>query len=192
LRLLCRLLLQRAASQMDDWSEAPTRICRSNIVHGLTKPNESGLKSKHSAVSAGPAMAVVDQKESYRRAAELCYQIAGRMPAAQAISIVRLGDSYAALTCTTSQSPREGDASRTPRYIAVSFRRVWNNGFAPGPAIECPDATLAIRRAELMAREEHIAGAVAFSRSADPVGKKVGVAVILKSFGDIPEDFDIA
>jgi hypothetical protein len=154
-------------------------------------------------------MAAVDQKESYRRGAELCYQIAGRMPAAQATSIIRLGDSYSALACRerliwngvrvsdklahllpTSPSPREGYASRATRYIAVSFRRVGND-FAPGPAVECPDATLAVQRAELMTREEDLAGAVAFSRSGDPV-REVGAAVILKSFGEIPNDFDIA
>jgi hypothetical protein len=91
----------------------------------------------------------------------------------------------------TSPSPREGNASGATRYIAVSFRRV-GNGFAPGPAVECPDATLAVQRAELMTREEDLAGAVAFSRTGDPVSKEVGAAVILKSFGEIPDDFDIA
>jgi hypothetical protein len=43
-----------------------------------------------------------------------------------------------------------------------------------------------------MTREEHIAGAVAFSRRGDPVSGEVEPAVILESFGDIPEDFDIA
>jgi hypothetical protein len=40
-----------------------------------------------------------------------------------------------------------------------------------------------------MTREEDIAGAVAFTRNDDAVGKEVGAPVILKSFGDLPEDF---
>jgi hypothetical protein len=155
------------------------------------------------------AMPAVDQKERYRHQAALCYDIAARMAPAQATSIIRLGDSYAALACgerlvwksaslssrlaqalPTSPSSREGDR-RITQYIAVSFRRAWND-FIPGPAIECPDATLAIQRAELMTREEHIAGAVAFSRRGDPVSVEVETAVILESFGNIPEDFDIA
>jgi hypothetical protein len=43
-----------------------------------------------------------------------------------------------------------------------------------------------------MTREEDLAGAVAFSRTGDPVSNEVGAAVILKSFGEIPDDFDIA
>jgi hypothetical protein len=73
----------------------------------------------------------------------------------------------------------------------VSFRRAWND-FIPGPAIECPDAILAIQRARLMTWEKHIAEAVASSRRGDPVSGEVETAVILESFGNIPEGFDIA
>jgi hypothetical protein len=154
------------------------------------------------------AMPALDQKERYRRQAALCYEIAARMATAQGTSIIRLGDSYAALACgerlvwkraslssrlaqalPTSSSPRED--RRITQYIAVSFRRTWNN-FIPGPAIECPDATLAIQRARLMTREEDIVGAVAFSRRGDPESGEVETAVILEALGNIPEDFDIA
>jgi hypothetical protein len=154
------------------------------------------------------AMPALDQKERYRRQAGLCYEIAARMATAQATSIIRLGDSYAALACgerlawkraslssrlaqALPTSPSSREDRQITQYIAVSFRRAWND-FIPGPAIECPDATLAIQRAELMTREEHIAGAVAFSRRGDPVSGEVETAVILESFGNIPEDFDIA
>jgi hypothetical protein len=42
-----------------------------------------------------------------------------------------------------------------------------------------------------MARQEDIAGAVAFSRRSDPDSGEVVATVILKSFGAIPEGFDI-
>jgi len=77
------------------------------------------------------------------------------------------------------------------RYVAMSFRRTGID-FSPGPAIECPNAGLVIQRAELMMRENAIAGAVAFSRRSDPASGEVGAAVIQGSFGAVPEDFDIA
>jgi RNase P subunit RPR2 len=43
------------------------------------------------------AMAIVDQKERYRRQAALCYEIAATMAGERAISMARLGDTYAAL-----------------------------------------------------------------------------------------------
>ncbi len=86
--------------------------------------------------------------------------------------------------------PREDERWIT-RYVAVSFRQVGVD-FAPGPAIECPDADLAIQRADLLVREDDIAGAIAFSRRSDPASGEVGGAVILEIFGEIPDDFDIA
>ncbi len=77
------------------------------------------------------------------------------------------------------------------RYVAVSFRRAGKD-FAPGPAIECPDAALAVQRADLMVREDDIAGAVAFSRRSDSTSGEVDDAVVLEVFGAIPEDLDIA
>jgi hypothetical protein len=89
----------------------------------------------------------------------------------------------------TPSLPREGD-QRITRYVAVSFQRV-GEGLAPGPAVECPDAGSAIQQAELMTRQEDIAGALAFSRRSDPDGGEVVATVILKTFGNIPEGFDI-
>jgi hypothetical protein len=42
-------------------------------------------------------MATIDQKERYRRQAGLCYEIATTMTGERAISMIRLGDAYAAL-----------------------------------------------------------------------------------------------
>jgi hypothetical protein len=204
-------------------------------------------------------MAVVDQQERYRRQAALCYEIAATMTGAQATSMVRLGDAYAALsfdsspsivpsapldesadprckecgarmqlTCSVpptrmlpamrafrcescgetliskgiatgtvflsegSWTPtllREGD-QRITRYVAVSFQRVGER-FAPGPAVECLNAGSAIQQAELLTRLEDIAGALAFSRRSDPDSGEIVATVILKTFGAIPEGFDI-
>src|ERR1700730_16385248 len=50
-------------------------------------------------------MAVVDQKERYRRQAALCYEIAATMAPAQATSMIRLGDTYAALAMDPGRLP---------------------------------------------------------------------------------------
>jgi hypothetical protein len=84
----------------------------------------------------------------------------------------------------------EGD-QWTKRYVAVSFRRAGKD-LAPGPAIECPDASTVILRAELMTKENEIVGAVAFSRRSNPHSGEFEAAVILKTFGEIAEGFDIA
>ncbi len=74
-------------------------------------------------------------------------------------------------------------------YVALPFTPEEGGGLAPGLAIECPSAAAAIRRAEGIARHEANAGAVAFSRSGDPNLGDFEDAVILKTFGDVPEDF---
>jgi RNase P subunit RPR2 len=205
------------------------------------------------------AMAIVDQKERYRRQAALCYEIAATMTGERAISMARLGDTYAALATDpdrllpnvfasrkkyvdpvckkcgqkmqlTHSLPRtqimpamqafrcdacketliwKGEVSSVrlakqslgaafplrdrwiTRYFVVSFRRVGGD-LVPGPAVECPDASLAIQRAELMTRDKEIAGSVAFSRRGNPDTEEYDTAVILKTFGDIPPDFDMA
>ena len=49
-------------------------------------------------VSDNAQMAVLNQKEHYRRQAELCYEIAAKMTGTEAVSMIRLGDAYAALS----------------------------------------------------------------------------------------------
>ena len=49
-------------------------------------------------------MAIVDQKERYRRQAALCYEIAATMDGERAISMIRLGDTYAALATACCQT----------------------------------------------------------------------------------------
>jgi hypothetical protein len=205
-------------------------------------------------------MAVVDQKERYRRQAALCYEIATKMAPKKAASMVRLGDTYSALAVerdrrapnifvatkrleqphckvcgrkmrlacalprtrtlpsmqafrcdrcgetliwksaspthlstraqSTSTAHPEG-SPWTTRYVAVSLRRL-ENRFSPGEAIECPDARLAVRRAQLMMREKETVGSVAFSRRSNAQTGEVEAAKILTVLGTIPDGFDIA
>jgi hypothetical protein len=191
-------------------------------------------------------IAVVDLKERYRRQASVCYEIAATMSGERAISMLRLGDTYAALASDPDRllpndfsSPRKyvdpvckkcgqkmqwahslpstdtvpatqafrcgacnetliwkGEAPSTQRsrwitrYFVLSFRRV-DGAFVPGPAVECPDADLAIQRAELMTRDKEIAGGVVFARCGNPETEEYNTAVILKTFGEIPPGFDI-
>jgi hypothetical protein len=73
-------------------------------------------------------------------------------------------------------------------YVALPFVRV-EGGLAPGEAAERPHAGAAIRRAEAMSRNEANAGAVAFSRRGAPDLGEFDDAVILKTFGDVRDDF---
>jgi hypothetical protein len=72
-------------------------------------------------------------------------------------------------------------------YVALPFVRV-EGGLAPGDAVECPHAAAAIRRAGTLASRETNAGAVAFSREGSPDLGEFEDAVILKTFGDVPDD----
>jgi hypothetical protein len=73
-------------------------------------------------------------------------------------------------------------------YVALPFARI-EGGFAPGEAIEFPHAAAAIRRAEVMCRNDGIAGAIAFSRRGNPELGEFDEVEILRTFGDVPEDF---
>ena len=205
-------------------------------------------------------MAVVDQKERYRRNAALCYDVAAKMAAEKAVSMVRLGDTYASLAVDPDRraantfvpanrfeqphckrcgrkmrlacgfprtrtlpamqafhcdrcdetliwkgaSPSALSMKRqsvstvategsgwTCRYVAISFHRA-KDRFSPGEAIECPDARLAVKRAELMMRNSKTVGAVAFSRRSNLQTGTVEAAEILRILGMIPDGFDIA
>jgi hypothetical protein len=87
--------------------------------------------------------------------------------------------------------PGADDSTLEQHHVVASFVRAGKR-FAPGPAVECPDADTAVRRAELMLREEGIVGAVAFSRRVDLASGAFRRAIILKAYGEIPKGFDIA
>jgi hypothetical protein len=73
-------------------------------------------------------------------------------------------------------------------YVALPFIPI-EGGLAPGEAVECPNGAAAIRRAQAMAFNKENAGAVAFSRSGDLNLGEFDDAVILETFGQVPEDF---
>jgi hypothetical protein len=73
-------------------------------------------------------------------------------------------------------------------YVALPFTAT-EGGLAPGQAVECPSGATAIRRAQALASDNANAGAVAFSRSGDPNLGDFEDAVILKTFGQVPDDF---
>ena len=74
-------------------------------------------------------------------------------------------------------------------YVAMPFTPAEGGGLAPGQPMECPSEGAALRRAEVMSRHEANAGAVAFRRRGDPNLGDFEDAVILESFGEVPEDF---
>jgi hypothetical protein len=73
-------------------------------------------------------------------------------------------------------------------YVALPFVDV-DGGLAAGQARECAHGGEAVRRADAMARDPVNVGAVAFSRKGDPNLGEFEDAVVLRSFGRVPEDF---
>jgi len=73
-------------------------------------------------------------------------------------------------------------------YVAMSFAQ--DDGGAPvaGAAEECQSSTSALRRAEALSRQPGNIGAVAFSRSGDPMIGEFSDAQLLRKFGQVPED----
>lgn len=74
-------------------------------------------------------------------------------------------------------------------YVALPFTPIEEGGLAPGQALECPNGSAAIRRAQVMAADKTNAGAVAFSRRGDPNIGEFEDAVVLKAFGEVPDEF---
>jgi hypothetical protein len=64
-----------------------------------------------------------------------------------------------------------------------------DDGLVAGAPMACASETAAIRHAEAMSCRENTAGAVAFSRRGEPDLGELEDAVILKTFGQVPEDF---
>ena len=75
-------------------------------------------------------------------------------------------------------------------YTALPFVRLGNGGLVPGETVECPHSSAVIRRADAMVRDEANAGAVALAYIDSPDVGDFEDAMILKTFGDVPEDFD--
>jgi hypothetical protein len=82
-----------------------------------------------------------------------------------------------------------GTSIRLPLTYYVALQLIQTeDGIAPGEAHECQSEGAAIRRTEGMSRQPGSVGAIAFKRSGDPNVGEFSNAVVLKSFGDVPED----
>ena len=73
-------------------------------------------------------------------------------------------------------------------YVALPFLQDDAGSSAAGAAEECQSSSAAIRRAELLSRVPGNVGAIAFSRSGDPLIGEFSDAQLLKKFGDVPDD----
>lgn len=73
-------------------------------------------------------------------------------------------------------------------YVAMPFQRDEAGMLIAGDAEECQNSTTALRRAEMMSRLSGNIGAIAFSRSGNPMSGEFSDARLLRSFGHVPED----
>jgi len=74
-------------------------------------------------------------------------------------------------------------------YAALPFVRLENGGLVPGEAVECPHSSAVMRRADAMVRNGANAGAVALACIDSPGLADFEDAMILRTFGDVPEEF---
>jgi hypothetical protein len=72
-------------------------------------------------------------------------------------------------------------------YVALPFV-MDDDGPAARDGTECTSAAAAIMRAESLARIAGHIGAVAFSRTGDPMLGEFSDAVLLRAFGEVPGD----
>ena len=73
-------------------------------------------------------------------------------------------------------------------YVAMPFLQDDGGEVVAGAAEECQSATTALRRAEILSRAAGHVGAVAFSRSGDPMMGEFSDAKLLRAYGDVPND----
>jgi hypothetical protein len=73
-------------------------------------------------------------------------------------------------------------------YVALPFLQDDGGSPVAGAAEECQSPSAAVRRAEVLSRAPGSLGAVAFSRTGDPMLGEFGDAQLLKRFGNVPDD----
>ena len=73
-------------------------------------------------------------------------------------------------------------------YVALPFLQDAAGSLIPGAAEECQSPTTALRRAEILSRTPGHIGAVAFSRSGDPMMGEFNDAKLLRAYGNVPTD----
>jgi hypothetical protein len=139
----------------------------------------------------------VNDAQRFRARAELCLQIARLMKDrgaadqlnAKAADYLSQAVELETYTVRAPQRPMPLSRRAAVSFVALSFVRV-DAGLVPSEEVECPLPGMAIRCAQAMSSNEANVGAVAFVRRGadiDPFGDEV-----LKSFGEVPEGFDIA
>jgi hypothetical protein len=72
-------------------------------------------------------------------------------------------------------------------YVALPFLRDDSGSPVAGAAEECQTPTTALRRAEILSRAAGHVGAVAFSRTGDPMLGEFREARLLRAFGEVPD-----
>ncbi len=72
-------------------------------------------------------------------------------------------------------------------YVALPFVAA-DDGIVPGEPTECFNPIATVMRAEALSRKAGHIGAVAFSRTGDPGAGDFGDAVVLRRFGNVPDD----
>ena len=92
-----------------------------------------------------------------------------------------------AMAASTLNSGSELLMADVTYFVALPFV-MSDEGLSPGEAAECTSAGAAITRAESLSRREGTAGAVAFSRTGDPMLGEFSDAVLLRAFGDVQSD----
>ena len=76
----------------------------------------------------------------------------------------------------------------TTYFVALPFLRDECGLPVAGAAEECQTSTTALRRAEVLSHMTGHIGAIAFSRTGDPMIGEFRDAKLLRKFGDVPED----
>jgi hypothetical protein len=79
-------------------------------------------------------------------------------------------------------------ADLTTYYVAMPLLQDDTGTLVAGAAEECQSPTTALRRAEMLSRVVGNIGAVAFSRSGDPMAGEFSDAKLLRKFGNVPDD----
>ena len=73
-------------------------------------------------------------------------------------------------------------------YVALPFLQDDTGAPVAGAGEECQSPTGALRRAEVLSRAAGSIGAVAFSRTGDPMIGEFGDAKLMRKFGNVPDD----
>ena len=74
-------------------------------------------------------------------------------------------------------------------FVALPFVQS-EEGIAPGQAQELPNEHSAIIKAEALSRKPENVGALAFKRTGDPNMGNFGDAIVLRTFGKVPDNLD--